>query len=113
MKMIIIILALVALVAAAPVDEKEPPKILRAEFDQQPQGSYVYSFETENGISRSETGELKEVLDEENKPHSVIIVRGSYSYINSEGKQDTITYVADETGFHPEGESIPKPASRR
>lgn len=71
-----------------------------------------FSFETEDGIQRQENGELKEALDEENKPHSVVVVRGSYSYTDSEGKPQSISYYADETGFHAEGDSIPKANSR-
>lgn len=53
-------------------------------------------------------GELKEALDEENKPHQVIAVRGSYSYKNNDGLVETINYFADEKGFNAEGDSIPK-----
>lgn len=70
------------------------------------------SFETEDGIQRQENGELKEALDEDNKPQSVVVVRGSYTYTDNEGKPQTITYYADETGYHAEGDAIPKPARR-
>lgn len=73
---------------------------------------YISSFESEDGTSRQEEGQVKEALDEDNKPHNVVVVRGSYSYTNSEGKLETVRYIADETGFHPEGDSIPKPARR-
>lgn len=73
---------------------------------------FLNSFESGNGIVRNEQGELKEVLDEENKPRSVVIVRGSYSYPNEDGKLETVNYFADETGYHAEGDSIPKSASR-
>ncbi|KAM3962270.1 larval cuticle protein 1-like [Aphomia sociella] len=109
MKLIVVLFAVVAAATAASL---EPLKILRSEFDQQPEGAYSYNFETENGIVREETGELKEALDEENKPHSVVIVRGSYSYTNSEGKPESVNYYADETGFHAEGDSIPKPTRK-
>ncbi|KAL0840376.1 hypothetical protein ABMA28_015633 [Loxostege sticticalis] len=110
MKVIIFVaLACVALAVAAPADPVAPVvKILRSDFDQQPEGNYVFSFETEDGTSRNENGELKQVLDEENKPHDVITVRGSYSYTNKEGGVETVNYYADETGFHAEGPSIPK-----
>ncbi|CAH0627149.1 unnamed protein product [Chrysodeixis includens] len=108
MKSIILVaLALVAVAAAIPVEE--PVGIVRSEFNQDPQGAYNFGFETENGISRSEVGEVKEALDEENKPHSVVVVRGSYSYTDKDGKPESISYYADETGYHAEGESIPKP----
>ncbi|VVC98207.1 unnamed protein product [Leptidea sinapis] len=108
MKFLIVVLAFVAIAAAVPVGEKEPTKILRSEFDQKPEGPYVFSYETEDGSSRSETGELKETLDEDNKPHNVVVVRGAFSYVNSDGKIETINYWADETGFHAEGDSVPK-----
>ncbi|MDK0835628.1 chitin-binding domain-containing protein, partial [Clostridium perfringens] len=79
---------------------------------QQPEGNYEFGFETQDGIQRQENGELKEALDEENKPHKVIVVRGSYSYTDKEGNLQTVNYFADETGFHAEGPSIPKPARR-
>ncbi|CAK1553597.1 unnamed protein product [Leptosia nina] len=113
MKLIIVALAFVAIATAVPVGEKEPPKIVRSEFNQQPEGQYEFNFETDDGSTRVETGELKEAFDEENKPHQVIVVRGSFSYINSEGKPETIEYYADETGFHAKGDSIPKSPSRR
>lgn len=61
------------------------------------------SFETSDGISKQETGELINVgTDEE-----AIVVRGQYSYV-FEGKTYNVNYVADVNGFQPEGEHIPK-----
>ncbi|XP_023954033.1 larval cuticle protein 1 [Bicyclus anynana] len=111
MKVIIVALALVAVAAGAAV-EYEPPKILRSEYDQTPQGGYNFGFETENGISRIETGEPKEVLDADNKPQVVVAVRGSYTYTDKEGNVVTVNYSADENGFKAEGPSIPKPVRR-
>uniref|UniRef100_A0A2A4J2Z2 Uncharacterized protein n=1 Tax=Heliothis virescens TaxID=7102 RepID=A0A2A4J2Z2_HELVI len=112
MKSIILVaLALVAVAVAAPA-EVEPVKIVRSNFDQQPEGGYQFAFEAENGIVRQEAGEVKEVLDEENKPHKVVVVRGSYVYPDVNGKPETVSYYADESGYHAEGESIPKPARR-
>ncbi|CAG9127119.1 hypothetical protein JYU34_016434 [Plutella xylostella] len=113
---VVLAFALVACAAAAPAApaDKEPVKILRSNFEAQPDGAYVYGFESEDGITREETGELKEALDEDNKPHTVVVVRGSYTYLDSEGQPQTITYYADETGFHAEGAAIPKaPVARR
>ncbi|XP_022122748.1 larval cuticle protein 1 [Pieris rapae] len=114
MKLIIVALAFVAVAAAAVVPvEKEPTKILRSEFNADPNGGYNFNYESEDGSSRSETGEVKEALDEENKPHQVIVVRGSFAYITQDGKTETVNYYADESGFHAEGDSIPKPVSRK
>lgn len=41
---IIVALALVAIAVAAPQAKPEPPKILRSEFDQQPEGAYVFRW---------------------------------------------------------------------
>ncbi|XP_045765076.1 larval cuticle protein 1-like [Maniola jurtina] len=112
MKVIIVALAFVAVAAAAAI-ESEPPKILRSESSQTPEGGYVFGFETENGIARSETGEVKQVVDAENKPQNVVVVRGSYTYKDNEGNVETVNYFADETGFHAEGPSIPQAPSRR
>ncbi|XP_045446475.1 larval cuticle protein 16/17-like [Melitaea cinxia] len=111
MKLIIVALALVAVAAAAPADVSvtvHEIKTLRSEYDQKPEGSYTFGFETENGIVRQENGELKEVRDEENKPHTVITVRGSYSYNKEDGQPEIVQYYADENGYHAEGPSIPK-----
>ncbi|XP_050342360.1 larval cuticle protein 1-like [Nymphalis io] len=108
MKLIIVALAFVAVVAAVPAVEQHPIAILRAEFEHDPKGGYFYNYETENGIQRVEHGEVKEVADEDKKIHPVVVVRGSYSYTDENGKPEIINYVADENGYRPEGDSIPK-----
>ncbi|XP_063532266.1 larval cuticle protein 1-like [Cydia strobilella] len=108
MKLVVIVVAALVAVALAAPAEPEPVKILRSDFEHQPDGAYNYALETEDGVKKEETGEIKVVNDEENKPHSVIVVRGSYSYTDKEGAPHTVTYVADENGFQPQSEDIPK-----
>ncbi|XP_063379244.1 larval cuticle protein 1-like [Cydia fagiglandana] len=116
MQIVLVVAALVAVALAAPAAppapaapaEKEPVKILRSDFEQQPEGAYNYAYETEDGIKKDEAGELKTVNDEENKPQTVVVARGSYSYTDPEGNPHTFTYYADETGFHVESEDVPK-----
>lgn len=67
-------------------------------------------FETENEIVRNEVGELKVIKNEEGKDEQVIVVRGSYSYKDPLGNPITVTFYADETGFHAEGAHIPQSA---
>ncbi|CAB3221385.1 unnamed protein product [Arctia plantaginis] len=112
MKLVILVAcALMAIAVAAP---PEPPKIVRSEYEQSPDGGYSYTFETDDGVVRQETGVIKEAFDEENKPHNVVVVRGSYSYKNPDGIVEAINYSADENGFKAEGDSIPKnPPVRR
>ncbi|KAI8428881.1 hypothetical protein MSG28_007518 [Choristoneura fumiferana] len=112
LQIVIAALALVAVVVAAPAEQ--PAKvvnILRSEHDLQPDGAYHYNFETEDGTSRNENGELKVVNDAENKPQQVLTVRGSYSYVDPEGHSHSVTYVADETGFHAESNDLSKTQS--
>ncbi|KAJ2946990.1 hypothetical protein O0L34_g16335 [Tuta absoluta] len=105
MKLALVVLALVAAAAALP--QKEDVQIVRSDFDQTPEGGYVFAFESSDGISRQETGEVKLVNDEENKPQQVVVVKGSYSYKDETGKPVSVNYYADETGYHAEGDSIP------
>nr|XP_021200851.2 larval cuticle protein 1-like [Helicoverpa armigera] len=113
MKSIILVaLALAAVAVAAPTEKQA--EILSAFYEQQADGSFLYKFATDDGITREETGDVREVVDEENKVQKVIVFRGSYSYPGEDGKPIIIQYVADESGFHPEGDSIPKnPAPAR
>merc|ERR1712224_900905 len=68
----------------------EPIGIRSQSFDG-PLPEFKYAFETENDITQSAEGSLKEV-DGEN----VVVMEGSYSY-------------ADETGYHPSAPHLPVP----
>ena len=66
------------------------------------------SFETTNGINSQEDG----ISYPGNVPESGNYVRsGSYSY-EWEGVTYTVTWTADENGFHPEGATCPISASQ-
>ncbi|CAH1104496.1 unnamed protein product [Psylliodes chrysocephalus] len=54
------------------------------------------SFETSNGISQQETGQLANQGSE----NEIMKVTGSYKF-TWEGVTYTVTYVADENGFQP------------
>ncbi|CAH0727817.1 unnamed protein product, partial [Brenthis ino] len=109
---IIAALALLALAAAFPLENKEPTKILRSEHEQRPEGQYNFNFETDDGTSRQEQGSIKEVLDEKKVPQNVVVVRGFYTYV-SEGKPITVEYEADENGYRAFSDAIPKQAPSR
>ncbi|XP_018306222.1 pupal cuticle protein 20 [Mycetomoellerius zeteki] len=63
-------------------------------------GNYQYSYETGNGITVQETGHRQGESES---------VSGSFSYTGSDGVQYSITYTADEYGFHPQGAHLPTP----
>lgn len=66
--------------------------------------SYLFSYATSDGVEREERGLLKNAGTE----NEAMEVRGSYSYIGPDGITYTIRFLADENGFQPEGEHIPK-----
>ncbi|CAD7076739.1 unnamed protein product [Hermetia illucens] len=83
--------------------------ILRQAYDLNPDGSYVYNYETSNGIRADESGFLK-------SPGTQLeaqVKQGSFSYTGPDGVVYTITYIADENGYRAEGAHIPTPPSLR
>lgn len=62
-----------------------------------------FSFETSDGQSKQETGELIHPGTE----NEAIAVRGAYSYVGPDGNVYTVTYIADENGFQPQGVHLP------
>ncbi|KAH8366196.1 hypothetical protein KR093_010129, partial [Drosophila rubida] len=69
-------------------------EILRNSVDISPDGSYSYTFETSNGIQAEESGNAQGA-------------NGQYSFTSPEGEIIKLTYIADENGFQPQGDSIP------
>ncbi|XP_034481344.1 endocuticle structural glycoprotein SgAbd-5-like [Drosophila innubila] len=95
---------LVSLTNAAPVDDSKNAEILKYENDNNGLGSYNFAYETSNGVSRSEQASLNNVGTE----NEATSVQGSYKWVDPEGHIHTINFVADENGYQPEGEDIPK-----
>lgn len=65
--------------------------------------NFFCSFEAGNGIKIHEEGIPKQV----DKDKVVELVSGEYSYTSPDKKLITVKYTADESGFHPYGDSIP------
>ncbi|KAF5299956.1 hypothetical protein FQA39_LY11329 [Lamprigera yunnana] len=82
--------------------------ILKLAYEPNPDGSYSYNYETGNAIVAQQRGYLKNVGNPQTEAQ---VVEGSYSYIGPDGIQYTVTYFADENGFHAEGAHIPKASS--
>ncbi|CAH0558106.1 unnamed protein product [Brassicogethes aeneus] len=79
-------------------------KILKQESDISPDGSYQWSYETENKIQAQETGQLKP-----GSPEPILEAQGSFSYVADDGTPISVQYVANELGFQPQGEHLPTP----
>lgn len=68
-------------------------------------GSYHFSYETGNGISAKESGAPRAQGPE----GPAVTAEGAFSYRTPDGQQISITYTADENGFHPTGPHLPTP----
>ncbi|KAK9721342.1 Insect cuticle protein [Popillia japonica] len=78
--------------------------ILRQQSDLNPDGSYQWSYETENGISAQEQGQLKNVP---NSQEPAIEAQGGFQYTAPDGTPIQLSYVANENGFQPQGNHLP------
>lgn len=63
-------------------------------------------FVTQHGIERPLRQNWVRVIDFAGESESV---SGSFSYTGPDGVQYSITYTADENGFHPQGAHLPTP----
>ncbi|PZC85406.1 endocuticle structural glycoprotein ABD-4 [Helicoverpa armigera] len=103
MKSIVLACMLVAVAFAAPQGAPaEPIPIVKDDSQINGDGSYQYAFETGNGISADQKGDLKKVGDVD-----ALEVQGEFSYPGENGQTIHLTYTADENGFHPQGDHLP------
>lgn len=65
----------------------------------------IYRFSTSDGHQREETAELLH----EGTEYESIFLKGSYQYLGADGKTYTVNYIADDNGFHPEGDHFEVP----
>merc|ERR1712136_492317 len=109
MKSMILFAVFLAVAAAAPAPQEAAPVILIVKQTQNhdtEKQEYSFSYEAENGISVSESGEQKQFGD---KPEDAgTVSQGKFSY-PEEGVTYTITWVADENGFQATGDHLPTP----
>ncbi|XP_034666250.1 pupal cuticle protein [Drosophila subobscura] len=77
-------------------DSDRNTKTLQNDLQVERDGNYRYAYETSNGISASQGG------------LGGVSVQGGSSYTSPEGSVISVSYVADETGYHPVGDHIPK-----
>ncbi|XP_014359948.1 cuticle protein CP14.6 [Papilio machaon] len=105
MRTFIALFALVAVVVAdGPVlrsPEADAP-IISQDADVFPD-KYQYRYETGNGISASESGVLKNAGRED----EALEVEGQNRYQAPDGTVYTLTYIANENGYQPQGAHLP------
>ncbi|CAH0558136.1 unnamed protein product [Brassicogethes aeneus] len=103
MKFVAVLFALVAVAVAAPLDQDVQAVVLKHDNDNIGTDGYNVAYETSNGISAQEQGQLQNVGTE----NEALVVRGSYRYIGPDNLVYEVTYLADENGFQPQGAHLP------
>lgn len=105
MKLIIVFLATVlAVTLAAPVDDPKDAQIVSYESENIGIDGYKFSYETSDGVKRSEEGTIKNAGTE----NETLVITGTISWVGPDGVTYTIEFIADENGFQPKGEHLPK-----
>ncbi|XP_017070720.1 larval cuticle protein 65Ag1-like [Drosophila eugracilis] len=99
MKFAIVLFALFAVALAAPAEEVQ---IVRQNSEVGTNG-FSYNSETSDGQIVQAVGELKNVGSE----NEALAVRGAFSYIGPDGVPYSVTFIADENGYQPQGVHIP------
>lgn len=64
----------------------------------------LFRYQLSDGTAREEQAELKNPGTD----NEAISVKGSISWVAPDGQQFTLTYIADENGFQPQGAHLPK-----
>jgi len=62
-------------------------------------GTYSFSFETEDGMKRTEAGK--------HMASGGMVQTGSWEYVGPDGNVYKVEYIADENGFRPTGDHLP------
>ncbi|KYB27390.1 Pupal cuticle protein Edg-78E-like Protein [Tribolium castaneum] len=104
------VFSLIALAATAEIPDYQEAKkpiipILKQTFDQD-HGGYQFSYETGNGIHAQESGYFKNKGDEKKE---ILVQQGTITYHDEHGHPITLSYIADENGFQPQGAHLPTP----
>merc|ERR1712071_184478 len=101
-----ILIAVFLAVAAAP-QESKPILILKQSQNHDTEKQvYSFSYETENGISVSESGVQKQIGAKADEARTVS--QGKYSY-PEDSVTYTVTWVADKNDFQATGDHLPTP----
>lgn len=87
------------------VEHKHIP-IVHSESFHGHDGSFKHGYQSGNGIQVQEQGYVKNGGAKEGETN---VVHGSYSYVDPHGQQVSVSYTADENGFHASGSHIPTP----
>ncbi|XP_067645792.1 larval cuticle protein 65Ag1-like [Eurosta solidaginis] len=102
MKAVIIFACLIAAASALAIPSRDSAVEIVALASEVGPESYSYNVDTSDGSHHDESGHLENAGTEQ----EAIVAKGSYSFTDN-GQTYTVTYVADENGFHPQGAHLP------
>ncbi|XP_034250886.1 endocuticle structural glycoprotein SgAbd-3-like [Thrips palmi] len=102
-----VLAALLAACGAAPqLGAQKPIAIVRLDSDISPDGTFSYTYETENRIQASAQGRPGNGPPGEEGTNVV----GQFSFVApDDGQTYSVQYTADENGFVPQGAHLPTP----
>ncbi|XP_063619219.1 flexible cuticle protein 12-like [Cydia splendana] len=104
MKSFVVFALIVTAVAAAPQRSPDADaQVLKYDAENIGVDGYRFAYETSNGIKSEEQAQLNNAGTD----NEAIAVRGSFSYTGPDGVVYTVTYIADENGFQPQGAHLP------
>ncbi|KAJ9574174.1 hypothetical protein L9F63_008430, partial [Diploptera punctata] len=104
MKLVIVLSCLIAVVLSAPQggQPKDIVPIIKSNSAVNADGSYSYNFETGDGTKAEQSGQLKNLGPNDDGE----VVTGSFSFVAPDGQTYSVTYIADENGFQPQGDHL-------
>ncbi|NP_001161326.1 cuticular protein RR-1 family member 49 precursor [Nasonia vitripennis] len=79
-------------------------RIIKQDMEVNPDGSHFNVWSSDNGIDVQEQSVVQQVEDV-----AVPVSQGEISYVDHEGNQYHLTYVADQFGFRAKGDHLPTP----
>ncbi|ALC41596.1 Cpr49Af, partial [Drosophila busckii] len=68
-------------------------------------GKFVYHYELHDGTKVQQRGVHKQITPQNGGE----AIEGHYEYVGDDGQTYSVSYVADENGFHPVGAHLPTP----
>ncbi|XP_037075373.1 larval cuticle protein 65Ag1-like [Pollicipes pollicipes] len=104
----LVLVALLAVAAARPQEKTLADYgILRMDASTNEDGSFQYSYETADPSAQDVSGQQKQIGEDVGS-----VQQGTYSFTakdeNGQDVQVTVNWVADENGFQPQSDALPK-----
>ncbi|KAJ8732719.1 hypothetical protein PYW07_015318 [Mythimna separata] len=92
-------------VATRVASSDQAANVLRYDNDIQPDGTFGYAVQIDNGINTQVQGAPRDFGG--NPPIRPIVYQGEFSWTSPEGQPINIKFVADENGYSATGDAIP------